>query len=241
MQLNFKFYFQMLAVGLWFLLCSLLLLTVLPFRWKDVSLGSWFAKILYWGSHRILAYQTIIQNREFLTNAQPCVYVANHQSNLDILTMAALYQKNTVVIGKKSLKWIPLFGWFFIGSGNILIDRKNRSDAIGGLNDALKQIKENQTSLWIFPEGTRNHGSTDLLPFKKGAFHIAIQAQIPIVPIVHEHLSHYYLPNPNRFFAKTIAVAVLNPISTRGKTLADLNEIKDLVYQQMNQKIKNLD
>lgn len=85
---------------------------------------------------------------------------------------------NTVSVGKKSLKWIPLFGLFFGISGNIYIDRSDRKQAINSFNEAIPRIKSNKLNIWLFPEGTRGD-SKALLPFKKGAFHLAIDAQVP--------------------------------------------------------------
>lgn len=85
----------------------------------------------------------------------------------------------TVSIGKRSLVYIPLFGWLYWLSGNILIDRKNKSKARDTLSVAIKKIIERRISVWVFPEGTRSYGR-GLLPFKTGAFRIAQDADEPI-------------------------------------------------------------
>lgn len=76
-------------------------------------------------------------------------------------------------------------------SGTVFIDRANRKSAIAAFDGAIREIRDNKQSVWIFPEGTRSYFSqADLLPFKKGAFHLAIQAGVPIVPIVVANYSH---------------------------------------------------
>lgn len=76
-------------------------------------------------------------------------------------------------------------------SGTVFIDRSNRKSAIAAFDGAIREIRDNKQSVWIFPEGTRSHFATpDLLPFKKGAFHLAIQAGVPIVPVVVANYSH---------------------------------------------------
>lgn len=78
-------------------------------------------------------------------------------------------------------------------SGAVFIDRKNRKNALKTVQQAGDQMKKNGVSLWIFPEGTRaSHAEPALLPFKKGAFHLAVQAQIPIVPVVCENYHHLF-------------------------------------------------
>ena len=113
----------------------------------------------------------------------PAVYVCNHQSNFDIFTVTGAVRPGVVAVGKKSLLWLPFFGLIFWLSGNVLIDRSNRSRAIGTIGQVVDRIKHHGTSIWMFPEGTRSKGR-GLLPFKAGAFHTAVQAEVPVVPIV---------------------------------------------------------
>ena len=72
----------------------------------------------------------------------PAVYVANHQNSYDLFTVPAMVPKNCVSVGKKSLKWIPFFGQLYWLSGNILIDRSNRSKAAGTISKAAAKIKQ---------------------------------------------------------------------------------------------------
>jgi lysophosphatidate acyltransferase len=75
----------------------------------------------------------------------------------------------------------------------VFLDRKNRDSAVQALTKAAEDVKEQNTSVFIFPEGTRARlKEADLLPFKKGAFHMAVQAKIPIVPIVVANYSDIY-------------------------------------------------
>ena len=80
-------------------------------------------------------------------------------------------------------------------SGAIFIDRKNNTKAVKSLQDAAQEMKNENVSLWIFPEGTRHMAREhELLPFKKGGFHLAISAGIPVVPIVAENYYRMYRP-----------------------------------------------
>ncbi|MGL5039481.1 MAG: 1-acylglycerol-3-phosphate O-acyltransferase, partial [Aeromonas sp.] len=103
----------------------------------------------------------------------PAVYVCNHQSNFDIFTVTGAVMPGVVAVGKKSLLWMPFFGVIFWLSGNVLIDRSNRSRAIGTIGQVVNRIKTRGSSIWMFPEGTRSQGR-GLLPFKVGAFHTAM-------------------------------------------------------------------
>ena len=100
-----------------------------------------------------------------------------------MITAANIVQPTTVTVGKKSLLWIPFFGQLYWLTGNLLIDRENRAKAHNTISELVEQFKKKKISFWMFPEGTRSRGR-GLLPFKTGAFHAAMAAGVPIIPIV---------------------------------------------------------
>lgn len=94
-------------------------------------------------------------------------------------------------------------------SGTVFIDRSNRKSAIAAFDSAVKEIKRDRKSVWIFPEGTRSYyDKPDLLPFKKGAFHLAVQAGVPIVPVVVENYTHVLRVQERTFEPGVINVKV---------------------------------
>lgn len=96
-------------------------------------------------------------------------------------------------MAKRELKWMPLLGQYMLLSGAIFVNRSNSEDARKSLAEAGQTMKRQRTSLWIFPEGTRTSQETaQLLQFKKGAFHLAIQAGLPIIPVVCENYWRLY-------------------------------------------------
>ncbi len=145
------------------------------------------------------------------TTRQNCIYIANHQNNYDMVTAASAVQPRTVTVGKKSLLWIPLFGQLYWLAGNLLIDRENRSKAHGTINEVVRQIKKKNISIWMFPEGTRSRGR-GLMPFKTGAFHAAIAAGVPIVPICVSNTSNKI--KLNRWSNGLVIVEVMPPVDT---------------------------
>src|SRR3984885_9951478 len=96
---------RLALIGLWFFVATLIAVCLLPFRWKDPTLGATLGRLMSWGGTRIMGWKIRVENRTGLHAHQPCVLVGNHQSNLDIITVGAAYPANTVVIGKKSLRW----------------------------------------------------------------------------------------------------------------------------------------
>lgn len=97
------------------------------------------------------------------------------------------------MMSKQSLKYVPLLGQFMQAAGAVFIDRGNNAVAVRSLQTAGEEIKRCHTSIWVFPEGTRtSRPYHDLRPFKKGAFHLAIQAGLPLVPVVAENYWNLY-------------------------------------------------
>nr|WP_024966844.1 1-acylglycerol-3-phosphate O-acyltransferase [Pantoea sp. IMH] len=124
-----------------------------------------------------------LRRPEGADNYPNAIYIANHQNNYDMITAAKIVQPSTVTVGKKTLLWVPFFGLLYWLTGNLLIDRDNRARAHDTIGQLVEQFKKKRISFWMFPEGTRSRGR-GLLPFKTGAFHAAMAAGVPIIPIV---------------------------------------------------------
>lgn len=166
------------------------------------------------------------------------IYIGNHQNNYDMVTASNIVLPPTVTVGKKSLLWIPFFGQLYWLTGNLLIDRNNRAKAHGTIAEVVNAFNKRKISFWMFPEGTRSRGR-GLLPFKTGAFHAAIAAGVPIVPVCVSNTSNKI--NLNRFNNGLVIVEMLPPIdtSTWGK-----DQVRDLAThcrEMMKAKIAELD
>jgi 1-acyl-sn-glycerol-3-phosphate acyltransferase len=113
--------------------------------------------------------------------ALPCVYVANHESWLDVLALMAVLPGSFRFVAKKEILYFPFIGWALRAGGQVVIDRKRLTHAIRAYEDAVPAIHGGLSAV-VFVEGTRTHDGR-LLPFKKGAFALAIAAQVPVVPV----------------------------------------------------------
>ncbi|WP_411064909.1 1-acylglycerol-3-phosphate O-acyltransferase [Vibrio rotiferianus] len=165
------------------------------------------------------------------------VYIANHQNNWDLFTVSSAVTPKVVTVGKKSLAWMPLFGQLYWLTGNILIDRANRSKAKGTIDQVVDSIKNSDVSIWMFPEGTRSRGR-GLLPFKTGAFHAAIGAEVPIIPIVCSSTDHIKL---NRWNNGHVIIEMLPPVSSEGYGKESIRELANSCREQMKEKLEALD
>ena len=205
-----------------------------PFNPKNIRVTT---KILQLGRY-ILGMKIIVRNRDMMDASRPCVFISNHQDNLDIFAGAYALPARTVSIGKRDILWIPFFGIYYWLSGNILINRKNKRSAFETMDIAAKTIKDKNISVWIMPEGTRSRGR-GVLPFKKGPFITAIKAGVPVVPVAWNN----YIKdiNLNKWHSGTIILECLPPISTEGMTLDNATELKDKAFAIMSEAINRLD
>lgn len=167
-----------------------------------------------------------------------CIYIANHQNNYDMVTTAKITPPGAVTVGKKSLLWIPLFGPLYWLTGNLLIDRDNKTKAHNTITQLVEQIKKRKLSVLMFPEGTRSRGR-GLLPFKSGAFRAAIAAGVPIVPICVS-TTHGKI-NLNRFSNGWVIIEMLPPIDTHVYNKEQLHQLTQHCHHLMLEKVKQLD
>ncbi|WP_091978968.1 1-acylglycerol-3-phosphate O-acyltransferase [Pseudoalteromonas denitrificans] len=212
-------------------LVGLLMCILVPFHPNHVHrCATWYSQVA-----KLLGIKLEINNAP-RSDSQSVVYVANHQNSYDIFTITGAVPKRTVSIGKKSLKWIPFFGQLYWLSGNILIDRKNKTKAVGTISKAANKIKQKNLSVWMFAEGTRSYGR-GLLPLKTGAFHTALQADVPVVPVCMS-TTHKKI-NLNRWDNGTIYIEFLDPIILNKD--ASVRKQANEVHAIMDSKIKQLD
>jgi 1-acyl-sn-glycerol-3-phosphate acyltransferase len=130
---------------------------------------------------RLAGVKVALDLRARLDPKRPYVFMSNHASTLDIFALYATLPVRVRMIAKKQLAAIPLLGWAMWAGRLIFIDRHNAVAARRSIERAEERIRGGQSVL-IFPEGTRTRDGT-LLPFKKGGFHLAIDAEVPIVPV----------------------------------------------------------
>lgn len=190
----------------------------------DVALRSW-ARLLI----RVAGVEVVEHGTENHGGAQR-IFVANHVSWCDIPTLATIMTRFKFVV-KSELQRIPIFGAAIRAIGSVYVDRDNRSSSVESLRMAAEKIQQG-ASVVIFAEGTRGTQYA-LRPFKKGAFVLAINAQVPVVPIVM-HGAIAILPRGGfRAKAGRVNVHFLEPVPTEGLTYEDRNTLAVTVRDRM--------
>ena len=163
-----------------------------------------------------------VEGEEHLWSHRPAVFIFNHQSALDAVLMAKMLRRDITGVGKKEIQRNPLFGPIFSAAGVVFIDRSNPSKAIEALEPAVQALREGK-SLVIAPEGTRSLTPRPG-PFKKGAFHMAMRAGVPIVPVVFRNVLDALPKDAIVVRPATIEAVVLPPIDTSDWTRERLND-----------------
>jgi 1-acyl-sn-glycerol-3-phosphate acyltransferase len=206
-----------------------------PFNPDNTRLA---ARSFAWCGTTILGIKIQIKGAELCKEMPPSVVVANHQDNLDLVICGAVIPERTVSVGKRNLLLVPGFGLIYWLAGNVLIDRSNKKNSSSTLNVTTEALTQGNRSIWMFAEGTRNRGN-NLLPFKKGAFRMAIKAGVPIVPICIQSYSGKLAFN--KLNSGTVNIEILEPIPTTGMTLEDSNQLMDECWQKMKVTLDRLD
>lgn len=161
---------------------------------------------------------------------KPCVVASNHTSYLDIVFSPFYIDHTACYMGKYELLKIPLFKYFFVYL-DIPVNRKSIKDSHKAFSDAGKKMDEGLTQV-IYPEGTISEKGK-LRPFKNGAFKLAIEKQVPVVPVVN--LNNWWFLQNGGFFKSNgrpgiPKIVVGDPISTIGMTEKNIPELKEKVY-----------
>lgn len=212
----------------WFVAAVLLLFIAAPsliFLWI-INRRIWLYPLALWGAKTWLAAcgaKIKVTGTEHLDPEVSYVFASNHRSYLDTATLFRYTGKRMGIVAKKELLKIPVMGQGMSFVNVIAIDRTNAERALESMRKA-REVMKNGYSFGVFVEGTRAMPG-ELLPFKKGAFHLAIQTGAPIVPVAIKNSDWMMGKKTGVAFPGEITMSLLPPIDTRGKTSEDVMDI----------------
>ena len=180
-----------------------------------------------WGinSLKLAAAKIKVEGQENIPTDSAAIYMANHSSNFDILSMYAALPVQCRWLAKKELFKIPIFGASLRRSGYIPVERADTRKALVALKAAAQRVKAG-TSVVVFPEGTRSPDG-NLLPFKGGGFILAVQSGVPVVPVVIVGTRDINPKGSLSVRSADVLIRILPPIETAGLKSSDRNQLSD--------------
>ncbi len=228
---------------IWFLTISAILVIVFS---PLVFLVVYFDKIKFFnflkrvGANLILFFMGFYietEGKEHIDYSKQYMIIANHTSVLDILLMIKIFKSPFVFVGKEELSKFPIFGYFYKKT-NITVDRSSPKSK-KEVYDQVESFTRQGLSVVIYPEGTIPDEKVILAPFKNGAFRMAIEHHLPILPVI-------FLDNKKRFPYRwtggspgKLRVKILPPINTAKLSLDDMNDLRDFAYSQIYTELIN--
>jgi len=198
---------------------------------------SWIGYKFLWMWSWVFSLLTFIRyefyGRENFGKGQSYIFVSNHTSFLDIPGLCLLIPGEFRPLAKKELLKIPVFGLIARGA-TVIVDRSDRESKQKSL-ERLKKILTEGISILLFAEGTQNRTKEILQPFKDGAFRLAVDTQMPVLPMVVIGAGKLMPPGTINLRPGLIKIIVAPEISTSG--LTDLNQLKQQTFEVMKNMI----
>lgn len=235
--------FRYYAKFLFFLIFSMIAATIFmpvmflrPGDYRNALFPAWGARQI----SKVLGVKWKMQGKKNIVQDEGTIILINHQSFLDLIVLAEIWPvfERCTVISKREIFYLWPFGlaaWLW---GTVFINRSNKKGAQEAVNLVAHTINTKKAKICMFPEGTR-HGGPTLLPFKKGAFHIAINSQAPIQPIV---VTRYKFLDSKKFQFDTGSnvISILPAIPTTGLKVDDINSLIEKTYAAMSKEYELL-
>ncbi|HVS80215.1 MAG TPA: lysophospholipid acyltransferase family protein [Pyrinomonadaceae bacterium] len=225
----------------WFVAAMLLLLVAPPVLLVGglANRRDWVYPWANWGARtwlRLSGVKVNVTGLELLDPHQPYVFVANHWSYLDAAPLFAYTGRRMGLVAKKELLKAPILGYGMGFVNVIAIDRSNRDCAVESLRIATERLRSG-ISFGVCPEGTRARPG-EMLSFKKGAFHMAVQAGVPVVPMALKNSDVLMGRGTGEAWPGTIEMVMLPPVETCWVSSDD--DLKRLVEQVQGVIMKEL-
>jgi len=198
------------------------------YKTADVLIRFWAESFLW-----VFGMRCAVRGMERANGIGACVILSTHRSNLDAPCLIGRLPMVFSFVIKRALLRVPIFGWGVQAARYVSIDRADRADALSGMARACDLLKTGRSVL-VFPEGTRSP-TEDMLPLKKGGIVLAIQAQVPILPVAVAGTRSLM---PKKHLMIHSGRAVLNvgePIQTTGLTYEDRDQVLQRVQAAMSE------
>jgi 1-acyl-sn-glycerol-3-phosphate acyltransferase len=236
---GFRLLFTIWAAGVFLLLLIITAPFFLLFGWIGgehmLQPLLWLCRFIAWGLSFLLVIPFRFHRNPMVDKNRAYVLIANHRSNFDAPVAAASTWGKVRFLAKKELLRLPFLGSIFKRTA-VSVDRTSPESRKQSM-DAMAECLRKGESIFLFPEGTRNK-TTDqiMIPFKDGAFRLAIEQQVPILPMIYTHTDRVMPNKPMLLRPGMVHVYYLDPVETKGLTLSDVTSLKDRIRNNMMDK-----
>ncbi|XP_050050583.2 1-acyl-sn-glycerol-3-phosphate acyltransferase alpha-like isoform X1 [Dermacentor andersoni] len=205
-----------------------------PFDPANMVLISYGLKRLRWA----IGVEAVLRHAERIPRDRRFVLVANHQSSLDVFGLLHAWREfhPCLPVMKRELLYTGPLGVACYLAGCVFIDRRDSQQSRRALNERLDDLKNGKVSYLLFPEGTRN-AEPKMLPFKKGAFHMAVNSQVPVLPLVLSNYKSFFCSEEWKFNDGIVKLTVLPLVSTDGLTTDDVPDLTERVRSMMQDEL----
>ena len=211
---------------LWLPWLALVYAATVPFDAGRYTVGRWFRRAAVTAVALNPLWRFRTSGVVLRDPRRPYVAVSNHESLADIFLISHLPWEMKW-LSKEEIFRIPIMGWMMRMAGDIAVRRTERTSRAEALEQCRDRLRKG-VSVMIFPEGTRSR-TADLLPFKDGAFRLAVEAGVPVLPMVLAGTRNAIAKGSLLFGRARAEVRVLDPIPTEGLTLSDVPALRDRV------------
>jgi 1-acyl-sn-glycerol-3-phosphate acyltransferase len=200
---------------------------------------TFFKIAIFWGKTILFAmgFKPVVETEEEILPNKNYMFIANHASLIDVMLMLAVMKNPAVFVGKKEVRKIPVFG-YVARKTSILVNRGNAESRKEVYISAQEKLNQG-LSIAIFPEGLVPEEQVTLAPFKNGAFRLAIEHQIPIVPMTFYDVKKRF---SWKFFSGSpgkLRVKIHKFIQTEGLTLDDMEATKQKAFSIIHNELVN--
>lgn len=229
--------FKLVILVPWTILIAVIAIVSILITFKSRT-GMWIAQRIWTPAILfVVGAKMKVTGLEHIDETKSYIILANHTSNLDIPMLSTGLPMIFYYVAKKELQRVPFLGWGMFAAGIIFIDRKNKNRAIRSMRIAANKIKKGK-NIMIFPEGTFD-GSKELLPFKKGAFHLAMHAQTDILPVAIIGADKLWPEDTNlKIKSGNVELRIGQPISVHDLTVDKIDAIVFETRESINNLIK---
>ena len=203
---------------LFYLVISIPLMFIFWLLEEFTSKAKWWYQVIGMQAMKTLLFASgvklTVKGRDKIPTDTAVLFVGNHQSYFDVIIGYALMKRQTGFVAKKSLKKIPVLSWNMAYMNCLFIDRENMRQGVKTIMQAA-ELAKNGTSIFIFPEGTRNKSGdeTNLAPFHDGSFKVSQRGKVPIVPVTFNNSESIFEKHIPKIISSKVVVEFGDPVN----------------------------